>query len=778
MNDSPKALTALEVSQGMRRSIVGSGVCAVFMVCVSPQFLNGFLLRLHASEFEVALLTTLPMLGLGLQFGMMLFLHRLKERRPTWFWLASIHRLLWLVLAALPLLAGGLGAPASVVLFLGVFFLSSALGSASSPMWLSWMADLVPKDRAGAFWARRTALVSLLQVLAIPAGWGVDRFTGGGALWPYALLFFIGAFFGQADVAIHNRIVEPPVPPSQGGTLSALRQVFTNSDSRRLLVYLCSVNSVIFLASSFLVLYFLERGVSQSFLALAMSVMWVLRWITARYWGFLGDRFGHAATLRLCGVGLALWPFSVVGFGETHPRATLLGIYVWMGLFSAGYESALMALLLRVTPSRSRSLALSLMQGMGGLCAAVGPLIGGGLLVAMKSWEADLPFGRYEVLFFLEGMLRLVTLGTLPLRFREAASATPAMLIRRLMDANPFKVLHHSYVLEEGLRESVRVDAVRGIEESPSSIASEPLLRALRDPSLNVRRGAVRALVAVRDPVCGARLIEAASSSELQIQTEAIEALGELGDRTATPFLLAALEDPSLRLPALRGLAVLKDPAALAKVRSLALSPEENEIVRATALEAWCASEDDAAVAPGLAFLRACRAEIPRWQAAIALARMTVAPEDYYSALQQELKVPGSAVADPPMSASRRVSGFGREKRSSRIAEQLFREAQQAYVARRWREAVLGFVLAALVTLDVAQVPRTERGFSWREAMAKPTGEALARTLAALAPTRSRLLNGFRLAEALLDAARSETTVLTREEALLAWCLARKFARA
>ncbi|HNQ35965.1 MAG TPA: hypothetical protein PKN80_07880 [bacterium] len=52
--------------------------------------------------------------------------------------------------------------------------------------------------------------------------------------------------------------------------------------------------------------------------------------------------------------------------------------------------------------------------------AAAGPLAGGALLAVMKHFEATLPLGRYEILFLVEGTLRLLSLGGLPLRFREA----------------------------------------------------------------------------------------------------------------------------------------------------------------------------------------------------------------------------------------------------------------------------------------------------------------------------------------------------------------------
>lgn len=776
MTEASRMPTPLEVSQGMRRSITAAMFGSFFVVCIAPQFLNGLLRQLHASEFQVALLTTLPMLGFGLQFVVMLFLHRLKERRPIWFWLASMHRLIWLPLAATPLLAGVLDDSFLLTLFLSVFFLSASLGSMSSPLWLSWMADLVPKERSGAFWARRVGIFSLFQVLAIPVGWCVDHFTGGGALWPYAVLFLLAGLLGEMEVVLHRHVVEPVQAPARSGTIATLLQVFQNSDSRRLLIYNSIVGFATAIASGFLVFHFLEMGVSQLFIGFAASVMWLMRWVTARYWGFLGDRLGHAAVLRFCGVALAIWPFAVAFFGAEHPRATLFGVQLWMGLFNAGSENAVVSILLRVGPKHSRSLAVSLFQGVSGLFTAAGPLAGGALLAVMKHFEATLPLGRYEILFLVEGTLRLLSLGGLPLRFREAAGATPAVLVRRLMDANPFKVVHHSYVLEEGVEESERVDAVRELEGAPSSIASEALLRALRDPSLEVRRGAVRALVEVGDPSSAPSLIAAASSSELQIQTEAIEALGKLGDSSATPFLLAALEDPAFRLPALRGLAALRDRAALDRVKGIALQERESEIVRSAAFEAWCALADDAAVAPCLAFVRGCRGDIPRWEAAIALARLTVAPEDFYSVLQQELKVTGSAVADQALASAPRVPPFHRGRKTEIAARSLYGEAQQAYVAGRWREATLGFTFAAMVAIEVAAPPRAEGLPLWRGALAEAARESLGRTLATIEPTRSRWLYGFRLCEAFLDAARAEDAALTREEALLACCLARKLA--
>jgi len=156
---SNSSIAPLEITRGMRRSILSSIFGSWFGVCTALQFLTGLFLILGASAVEIALLTSLPMLGLALQFFSTLFTQHLRRRKPYWFWLATIHRLLWLPIALVPFFIGSLGSKAVIIIFLGFFFLSSILGSMSAPFWFSWMADLVPKEQAGKFWGRRAAVV-------------------------------------------------------------------------------------------------------------------------------------------------------------------------------------------------------------------------------------------------------------------------------------------------------------------------------------------------------------------------------------------------------------------------------------------------------------------------------------------------------------------------------------------------------------------------------------------------------------------------------------------
>ncbi len=771
-------LNSLDVSRGMRRSIISSIFGSWFGVCIAGQFLTGFFNTLHASYIQVAMLTALPMLGLAVQLITTLLLQHLRQRKPYWFWLAIIHRLIWFPLAAIPFLVGylDLASGPALVIFLVLFFLSSMLGSMSAPLWFSWMADLVPKDQTGKFWGRRMAMVSMLNILVIPLGWFADSFPQG-SLLPFGLLFLMAAVVGQFEIFIHNRVPEPPVAPAAGSglILDLVVEPFRRKNFRRFLLFTCMYNGAVYFADWAVVFFCLnELHLTQSFIAFAASLMWIMRWLMARYWGFLGDRFGHAVVVRICGNCLTIWPLALVFWGYSHPWTTLLAIHVYMGFFNVGLDTAYNALLLGITPPQNKSLYVSYNIAAGGLTGALFSILGGYFL----DWSAhhkDLigSLNNFQLLFLVAACMRIFTMLCFPSKLQETKGTTTAMLVKRLIDANPFKVIHHSYVLNESVQEAARVDAVHELADAGSDIATEQLVLALRDPSLDVRRGAVGALVEIGETSSIPALLAAARAPESQIQSEAIEALGRLGDRSLTPFLISQLDDPVLRLPALRGLGDLQDPSSLDAVRVWAFRDSSPPELRATALEVGCNLGDESCIPACLQFVRDCNHELPRWQAAMALAKMTVAPIDFYSVLQQELRVRGEVVSAQSHMISRSPAGREKPAHIRTAAAALCHKAEQHYMEAHWQEAALDFTLAALTCLEIVPQHVADEMISNPRTLDKAL-KPLKQTIADLAVTRSRLVLSLRLAEALLKLETAATSRQVSEETILAYCLLRK----
>lgn len=791
---SKPSISSLDVARGMRLSIIATAFASCFCVCIAPQFLNGFALLLGAGPVQIALLTSLPMAGLAVQLLSTLFIQHAPRRKPVWFWLASIHRLLWLPIAIIPFLVGWTGRSPVLTGFLVLFFLSNMFGSMATPPWFSWMADLIPKEQAGRFWGRRVATFSLVCVIGIPMGWLTDSFPQG-SLLPYALLFALAGFLGQTDIFIHNRVVEPPpTPPATGIPYwKLLREPFQHPDFRRLLGFSVLWNFAVFFADSFVMAFLLEKiHLSQSFIALAVSLMWLMRWGMARYWGFLGDRFGHAAVLKICAAALVVWPLALVLWGYSYPRASVLLAHVYAGFFNVGFETSFTALMLGLSPGSKKSIFVSVIQASGGLAGAVAPLVGGMFLTSLNTFQIRIGnLDNFQFLFLIGTLLRLITVASIKLRSPEVkSSTTPAMVVRRLMDANPFKVIHHSYVLDEGSVEAERVDAVHELADAGSNLASEQLVRALRDPSLEVRRGAVLALAQIRERSTLPPLVEAARSPELQIQPEAIETVGRFQDWSQTPLLTGWLDDPALRLPALRGLVHHKDPSTRDTLRHWAFLESATTEARATAFEAWCGLMDPECIRPALQFVTTVPGDFPRWQVAIALARITVVPVDYYAVLQQELRVRGEVIASASDMVHDAPLAKMRPRNARRVANALVHHAQSCYVQNQFPAATQALVLAMLCFQEILTEPaalkslhavlapkdRTDRKVSDEiAAVLRRLDASLERLVQEACPAHPDLMLSLRLLNELRKTAmQDDRKTSLAEETLLGYCLLRK----
>ena len=156
------------------------------------------------------------------------------------FWgarVAIVHRSLWLVPAFLPLLWPA-GESHWVVVLIVALGLSDLLGNVSNAPWLSWMADLLPAERAGRFWGGRQRFMSgSVFVAAISYGWILDTASHRSAgLLGFTVVFALAAVFGVGDILVHLGVVEPPHSRSAPG-ISLGRRLLTpwrDRDFRRL----------------------------------------------------------------------------------------------------------------------------------------------------------------------------------------------------------------------------------------------------------------------------------------------------------------------------------------------------------------------------------------------------------------------------------------------------------------------------------------------------------------------------------------------------------------
>ncbi len=703
------ALSPLQLERALRRNIVAGAFGTLFFVFVWPQFLTSFVVLLGGSPFHVGLITTLPLLAFPLQIVSALLVERLPSRRLYWCWLASIHRCAWFLIALCAWAAGRWWPDWALGAFFVLFFFSHATGSLSAPAWFSWMADLVPPDRAGRFWAKRAMWHQSVAMCGVLVGRLADVFPPG-ELWPFALLFFVAAIVGQADIFVHASIPEPPMQRSEKPPRPAdLAAPLADRNFRRFLTHQCCLNFSGNVANAFLALFFLEHlRLSQFQISLFMAVMLLVRMGVARFWGFLCDRFGSRPVLSLCDLVLCFFPASLIVIPKDHAFAYILGVHAVAGLFNIGIEIAAHNLLLGLSPRKNKSLFVAAFFSAFGLVAALGPLAGGALLNAVgeRTFQTG-PFawGRFELLFLASFLLRFANL---PLGFfiREPRSKGTGILVRRLIESNPFRVVHYSYVLSGPSGHGQRIEAVEALGQARSSIATSDLITALQDPSLDVRRESARALGRIGDAEAVEPLIQALQTPETMIADEAARALGRIGDRRAAQALMDALQDPQARREAAQALGDLGDPASVPALRALLSSPTEDSMTKVLVAEALARIGEPAALEHVVPLLANTRQPILRGQLALAVARFFGDHERFYRLLHRELLVPGAAL-------SGQVEDLVRDRDTPPAAAALAREGLAHYQRNEWSDAGVRFICAALVLrgriADPPPEPSTDR---------------------------------------------------------------------
>ena len=159
-------MTDASVEKSLRHSLKDGGAYAT-MIGIGETYFSAFALSLHATTQQIGVLASVPaMLASFVQLLSAWVGKRTGHRKTLVLAGATVQALELLPIALLPVLFPAAAVPlliAAVVLYhCGAHF--------ATPQWGSLMGDIVPQQRRGRFFARRTRIVSLVTFLTLVAG--------------------------------------------------------------------------------------------------------------------------------------------------------------------------------------------------------------------------------------------------------------------------------------------------------------------------------------------------------------------------------------------------------------------------------------------------------------------------------------------------------------------------------------------------------------------------------------------------------------------------------
>ncbi len=410
----------------LRRVVVAWLFGAAWMYMVSGAIFTRYAKLLHVSNFGFGILATIPFLGALVQLPASLILERYGRRRQIFLWCATLHRLLWLVIAALPwLFPPSWQWPALLV----VILLSTVLANISSPAWLAWMAELIPGRLRGRYFSRRIQFGQAVGlVLSFLTGLVLD--------WPQpdeqillrnviSILFAVASLCGVVDILLFLKVPDPARTARRPSL--TLRELvhgpLLDSNFRRFLGYSFSMTFATGFMGQFVWLYlFDEVGMSNSHANLLLvSIPLLVGMASYPFWGRIVDRFGSKPALIAAGFlvvnGASVWIFVTRDSWIPAYLFSIIATAAWAGMDIGGFN-----LLLRMTESGDRrrtsnTAVIAINSVVVAIAGTLSGVFGGSIAEWLgNDWRTTIcgwPLTYHGVLFLSSSVLRLAALGWL-----------------------------------------------------------------------------------------------------------------------------------------------------------------------------------------------------------------------------------------------------------------------------------------------------------------------------------------------------------------------------
>lgn len=387
------------------------------------QYLSAFALLLHATPFQLSLLSGIPqLLGTWAQLISVKIAHWFPNRTSQVFWGIIGQSVAWIPILALPLVWPDQG-PWLLIAAVAVYFTFSHF---TSPAWNSLITDLLEPNERGMYFARRARTVAMTGFLALClAGALLSFFEQQQRLWVgFAVMFLVAGLCRSASALLLLKV--SGLPPHESGSNPTGFLVFLRtgmSDNfRHFLLFSGLMHSAVLVAGPFFVIYLLQDlrlAHWQYGTWLAAGI--IGQFLTLPAWGQFGDRFGNKALLSFTGLLVAFLPMLYL-FGTSWPF--LVTVNFFGGVVWAGLGLGLNNYVFDAVQPRDRAKAVAISSIVNAIGWAMGTMVGSVLIATLPARlhvgtlilesVSNLPF-----IFFLSGLLRLIVSATLLRTFHE-----------------------------------------------------------------------------------------------------------------------------------------------------------------------------------------------------------------------------------------------------------------------------------------------------------------------------------------------------------------------
>ncbi|MBI3603991.1 MAG: MFS transporter [Nitrospirae bacterium] len=392
-------------------------------------YLSAFAVLLHASTFQIGLLSALPQLvGTWSQLLSVKALNRYHHRKAIILTGAACQSALWLPLLSLPLLYPTQG-PWLLIACAVLYF---AMGHFTIPAWNSLITDLVDPNRRGAYFAHRTKVMAVTGFATLCMA---GLILNGAETWKIPWAGFVAIFLAAAVArAISTRYLArldeaaaPTTREAEFRLVEFLRHEHS-ANLKRFLLFSGLMHVCVLIAGPYFVIYML-RDLHFTYLQYAgwLATGILGQFLTLNQWGRIGDRFGNKKILTVTGLTV---PFLPMLYLVSTNFAFIVAINFLGGIIWSGLALGLQNYVFDTVRAEDRAKGIAVWNTVNAMGWFVGAMIGGWLATVAPS-DVALPgltlhlASNLPVVFFISGVLRLVVSLSLLRSFGESRPVEP-----------------------------------------------------------------------------------------------------------------------------------------------------------------------------------------------------------------------------------------------------------------------------------------------------------------------------------------------------------------
>jgi MFS family permease len=423
-----------------QRSGIREGACQAMMQGGAENFLSAFAVLLHATAFQIGLLSALPQLvGALSQLLSVKVLNRVRQRKTIILTGAAGQAASWLPLLILPMLFPEQASWLLIACAVAYF----ALGHFTIPVLNSLIIGLIDAERRGTYFAHRAKVMAVASFAALcGAGLFLHWAEIMEARWAgFAVLFLGAALVRIVSIRYLSRINEASASVTREAhfrLLEFLRHEHS-SNFTRFLLFSGLMHVSVLIAGPFFVIYML-RDLHWSYLQYAswMAAGLLGQFITLKPWGLLSDRYGNKKVLVAAGLVVPFLPMLYLVSANFY---FLLWVNFVGGVIWAGLALGLQNYVFDAVRAEDRAKGVAVWNTINAAGWFAGATLGGWLAtvapaeLALPGLELKLA-SNLPVVFFLSGVLRLIVSLSLLRSFHETRSVEP-ISHRRLMTELP-----------------------------------------------------------------------------------------------------------------------------------------------------------------------------------------------------------------------------------------------------------------------------------------------------------------------------------------------------